>query len=147
MPVYAKNKRAHYDYDIVETYEAGLKLTGQEVKSVRAGQAKLAGAFVTFHNDHALLTNGHIAKYRYAATLLDYDPTHSRTLLLKKKEIAYLRGKSTEKGLTIIPLSLYTKGRHIKLEIGLAKGKHTFDKREKIKKRDQDRELRRSLKL
>lgn len=146
MPQYSVNKRARFDYEILTTYEAGLVLTGQEVKSVRAGQAKLAGAFVTFHGTDAMLTNAHITKYQQAGPLPDYDPDHSRKLLLAKREIDSLRGKSTEAGLTIIPLSLYTKGRHIKVEIGVAKGKKTYDKRETIKKRDVQREIKRTLK-
>ncbi len=146
MPVYAVNKKARFDYEILETYEGGLVLSGQEVKSVRNGQAKLAGAFVTFHGSASLLTNAHISKYTHASGLDAYDPTHSRRLLLSKREINYLRGKSQEAGLTIIPLSLYTKGHYIKVEIGIAKGKRQFDKRETIKKRDQDREVKRKMK-
>jgi SsrA-binding protein len=146
MPEYAKNKRARYDYEILETYEAGLVLTGQEVKSIRNGFARLDGAFVTFHGDSANLTNLHISKYRYASPKEEYIPDHTRRLLLKKREIDYVRGKSLEAGLTIIPLSLYTKGRHIKVEIGVAKGKKEFDKRETIKKRDTNREIKRALK-
>jgi SsrA-binding protein len=146
MPIYSTNKRASFDYTILKTYEAGLVLTGQEVKSVRAGHAKLAGAFVTFHGANALLTNAHIPKYSHTGTLPDYDPTHSRKLLLSKKEIDSLRGKSGEAGLTIIPLSLYTKGRYIKVEIGVAKGKKTYDKRETIKKREVKREMQRGIK-
>ncbi len=146
MPVYAVNKKARFDYSILETYEAGLVLSGQEVKSVRNGQARLAGSFVTFHGTAALLTNVHISQYTHASNTLGYDPTHSRTLLLSKQEINYLRGKSMEAGLTIIPLSLYTKGHYVKVEIGIAKGKKQFDKRETIKKRDTDREMKRSLK-
>jgi len=146
MPTYATNKKARFEYEILDTFEAGLVLTGQEVKSVRAGRANLKGAFVTFHNDTALLTNMHVPKYKYAGSLVDYSPDQSRKLLLKKREIAYLRGKSQEKGLTIIPLSLYTKGRRIKVEVGVAKGKKLHDKRRSIKKRELDREARRALK-
>lgn len=146
MPTYAVNKKARFDYEILDTYEAGLVLTGPEVKSIRAGQVKLTGAFVTFLANSARLTNAHIPKYKYAATIEDYDPDRSRVILLKKKESEKLRGKLQEKGLTIVPLSIYTKGRHIKLEIALARGKKTYDKRETIKNRDQKREIARKLK-
>lgn len=146
MPHLATNKKARFDYEILDTYEAGLVLTGQEVKSVRAGNVKLTGGYVTFHGDEAMLTNAHISPYKFAAKIEEYDPTRSRKLLLKHKEISYLREKLHEKGLTIVPLSLYTKGRHIKLEIGVAKGKKTFDKRESIKKRELDREVGRVFK-
>jgi SsrA-binding protein len=146
MPNYARNKKAHFDYEILETVEAGLVLTGQEVKSIRSGSVKLTGGFITFHKGEPMLTNVHIPKYKYSGHALDYEPERSRKLLLKQKEIGYLRGKSQEKGLTIVPLSLYTKGRHIKLAIGIGRGKKTFDKRRTIKKRELDRETRRALK-
>jgi SsrA-binding protein len=146
MPIYAKNKKAKFDYDILDTLEAGLVLTGQEVKAIRNGQAKLTGAFVTFHKNKPVLTNAHISKYKHAGILSDYDPEQSRALLLKKKEIDYLRGKSQEKGLTIVPLSLYTRGSHIKVEIGIGKGKKRYDKRRTIKERESKREIARKLK-
>ena len=145
MSTYAKNKKAYFDYEILETLEAGLVLTGQETKSIRSGNAHMKGSFVTFHKDEAFVTNMHVGKYKYSGVLPDYVPDRSRKLLLKSKEISYLRGKSQEKGLTIVPLSLYTKGRRIKVEIGVARGKKKFDKRESLKKRDMDREARRSM--
>ncbi|PIR74563.1 MAG: SsrA-binding protein [Candidatus Magasanikbacteria bacterium CG10_big_fil_rev_8_21_14_0_10_47_10] len=140
MPVYAKNKKAYHDYEILETLEAGLVLDGHEVKAVRNGQMKLSGGYVTFHNEEAYLTNAHISRYKFTGTLEAYDPDKSRKLLLKKSEIAYLSGKSKERGLTIVPLSVYTSGRHIKLQIGVARGKKLYDKREKIKERDLKRQ-------
>jgi SsrA-binding protein len=145
MPTLAKNKRARFEYEILETFEAGLLLTGPEVKSIRAGQCSLSGSFVTFHGAIPHLTNAHIAPYAFAVKNEQYNPTQSRRLLLKKNEIAYLRGKLQEKGLTAVPLSLYTKDRYIKLEVGLARGKKTHDKRATIKKREVDREIRRAL--
>ncbi|MBI2437010.1 MAG: SsrA-binding protein SmpB [Candidatus Magasanikbacteria bacterium] len=145
MMNYAIHKKAHFDYEILEKFEAGLILTGQEVKSIRAKQIKLTGSFVTIHNDEAFLTNAHIPLYTHAIAK-DYDPTHSRKLLLKIKEIRYLRGKLQEKGLTIVPLSIYTKGRTIKLEIGIGKGKKKYDKRRVIKDRESKREMGRILK-
>jgi SsrA-binding protein len=142
---YARNKKARFDYDILEQIEAGLILTGPEVKAVRAGQVKLVGGFVSFYRDEAFLNNAHISKYKYA-TLDSYDPDRSRKLLLSKKEIAYLRGKSQERGLTVVPLSIYTKGRLIKVGLGIGRGKKLHDKRRTIKKREQDREMRRAVK-
>lgn len=145
MPTYATNKKARFDYQILETLEVGLVLTGPEVKSIRTGKAKLTGSFVTIHNDEALVTNLHIAKYPYAS-IQDYVPDRTRTLLLKAREINYLRGKMQEKGLTLVPLSLYTKGRHIKMEIGVGLGKKHYDKRDVIKKRELQRQERRAMK-
>lgn len=145
MPTYAVNKKAHFDYEILEKFEAGLVLSGQEVKSVRTKQMKLSGSFVTIHNDEALLTNAHIPLYKHAVDT-SYDPSRTRKLLLKTKEIRYLRGKLQEKGLTIVPLCVYTKGRKIKLEIGIGRGKKKYDKRRTIKEREQGREMRRVLK-
>lgn len=144
---YADNKKALFDYEILEKLEAGLVLTGQEVKSIRSKHVSLKGGFITFHGSRALLTNVHIPKYKFAGQLKNYDPERSRQLLLKDKEINYLRGKSQEKGLTIIPLSMYNKGRHIKLEIAVVRGKKKYDKRETIKKRELDREIRKKLKI
>jgi SsrA-binding protein len=142
----AKNKKALFDYEILEKFQAGLVLSGQEVKSVKNGHMSLKGAYVTFHNSDAYLTNAHITKYKQAGALKDYDPTASRRLLLRKREIRYLQGKSAEKGLTIVPLSVYTKNRFIKVEIAVGRGKKQYDKREAIKKRDTEREIKRSLK-
>lgn len=145
MRNYAENKRARFDYEILETIEAGLILTGQEVKSIRTGHASLKSAYVTLHGGQAMLTNAHIPKYKFAGQTKDYDPEHSRPLLLKQKEINYLRGKLEQTGLTIIPLSLYNKGRHIKLEVAVARGKKQFDKRRTIKNRELDRETKRAM--
>lgn len=146
MPALTTNKKARFDYQILETFEAGIVLSGQEVKSVRSGGARLTGAFVTFHGNTPLLTNALIPLYKNAALSKEYIPDASRKLLLKKREINHLRGKLEQKGLTIVPLSLYTSGRLIKLEIGLAQGKKTFDKRHSIKERDTKREIARKLK-
>lgn len=146
MPVLAKNKKAYFEYEILDTLEAGLVLTGQETKSIRKGGAKLDGSYVTFHKGKPQLTNAHISKYRYAGQLTEYDPTRSRALLLKTKEISYLRGKSEEKGLTIVPLSLYTRGRRIKVELGIVKGKKLHQKKQSLKDRDIYREAKRQAK-
>ncbi len=126
----ATNKKALFDYEILEKMEAGLVLTGQEVKSAKLGQMSLKGAFVTFHGDEAMLTNAHLAKYKPAGLLPHYDPERSRKLLLKKREIQYLRGKSEERGLTIIPLRVYINNHLIKVEIAVGRGRHKYDKRE-----------------
>ncbi|MFH1286405.1 MAG: SsrA-binding protein SmpB [Candidatus Magasanikbacteria bacterium] len=146
MPTLAKNKKARFDYEILDTLEAGLVLSGQEVKSIRNGGAKLTGGFITFHKEKPVLTNAHISKYKHAGSLENYDPSQPRIVLLKDKEIRYLRGKLEEKGLTIVPLSLYTKGRRIKLGIGIAKGKKKYDKRRTIKDKELKRKLGRVLK-
>ena len=128
---------------ILETFEAGLQLLGHEVKSARLGGAKLSGAYVTVHNGELNLINARISPYAPAARQTEnYDPLRSRRLLLHKKEIARLSGQMSENGLTVVPLSLYTKGRHLKLEIALAKGKKQYDKRRAIKDREWKREKR-----
>jgi len=146
MPILATNKKANFDYEILEKQEAGIELKGHEVKSVKQGSINLKGAFVSFYQNQAWLNNAHISKYKQAGNLKDYDPTRRRKLLLHRKQIKYLLGKSQEKGLTIIPLSVYTKDRLIKLEIGIGKGKKKYDKRETIKKRDIEREIARKIK-
>ena len=142
----ADNKKAFFDYEILEKLEAGIMLSGQETKSVRNGQASMKGTFVTFHNNDAYLTNMNISPYKQAGPLPDYEPNKSRRLLLHKREIEYLREKSQEQGLTIVPLRVYTKNRFIKIEIAIARGKKQYDKRETIKKRETDREIRRIIK-
>lgn len=150
MPILAINKRANFDYEILDKYDAGLVLLGHEVKSLRAGNASLGGSYVTFKAGtkglpEAYLINAHISLYKYASTIKDYDPTRSRKLLLKEKEINYLLGKKKEQGLTIVPLRIYTKNSFLKLEFGIGRGKKNYDKREDIKKRDLDREGRRTI--
>jgi len=146
MPTYTINKKAKFDYEILETFEAGLVLNGIEVKSIRGGGASLKGAFVTFHGENAFLTNMHVSKYKYAGNTPEYEPERSRRVLLKRREIRYLRGKSEERGLTIVPISLYTKGRRIKVEIAVCRGKKKYDKRASIKKRELKRELAQKIK-
>jgi SsrA-binding protein len=147
MPVLAFNKRARYDYEILDTYEAGLVLLGYEVKSIKSGRISLKGSFVTMKQNpprlpELFLTNAHIAKYEKASTIESYDPERPRKLLVHKNEIKRLIGKKQEQGLTLVPLKIYTKHNLIKLEFALAKGKKKHDKREAIKKRDVDRQLR-----
>lgn len=146
MATIARNKRANFDYKILEKYEAGLVLTGQEVKSIKTGHVSFKESFVTIHNYELYLTNTYIPPYIHAGNIANYDPTHSRKLLLKKVEIKRLIGKARTQGLTLVPIRLYTKRRLIKLEFGLGKGKKEYDKREKIKKREDERKARRILK-
>ena len=147
MPTLAFNKRAKYDYDITDTYEAGLVLFGHEVKSIKTGHVSLKGAFVTTKRSgrqlpELFLTNAHIPLYKKASTIKEYDPDRPRKLLLQKQEINRLIGKRREHGLTLVPLKIYTKHSKIKLEFGLGRGKKKHDKRETIKKRELDRKVR-----
>lgn len=141
------NKKAYFDYEILETFEAGVVLSGQEVKAVKNNQINLKGSYVVIKNGEAFLLNAHISPYKKAGILKDYNPERSRKLLLNKKELKHLIGKSQEKGLTILPLKVYTKGRgKIKIEIGIGKGKKKYEKRETIKKREVEREIKQKLK-
>lgn len=146
MPTLAENKKAKFEYEILDTFEAGLMLLGHEVKSVRNGRMSLLGAYVTIARGGLWLIGGHIQRYPQAGPLPEYDPERSRRLLLHKREIAKLAGKLEQKGLTLVPLSVYTKGSKIKLSFGLARGKKLYEKKETIKRREVDREIRRSLK-
>lgn len=140
--VIASNDRARHDYEILDTVEAGLVLTGQEVKSAKTGHMKLKGAHVAFAGGEAWLLGSHIAKYPKAGPLPDYDPERSRKLLLHKKQLDTLRGKREEEGLTVVPLRAYMRDGRIKLEVAVARGKKQYEKRETIKKRELDREAR-----
>jgi len=138
------NSKATYDYTIQERFEAGLSLQGSEVKSLRDGRASLDGAFVKLIGFEAFLVNAHIFPYPFARND-KYDPKRTRKLLLHKKEILKLKHKMDAAGLTIVPLSWYNKAHRIKLEIGLAKGKKEYEKREIIKKREDKRDMGRAL--
>ncbi len=142
MPTLAYNKRAKYDYNITDTYEAGMVLLGHEVKAVKTGHISLKGSYVTIKNNEAYLINTFVPPYQKANTPVDYDPERSRKLLLNKAEIKSLIGNSKRKGLTLVPLKIYTKKSILKLEFGIGKGKRQVDKREAIKKRQIERELR-----
>jgi SsrA-binding protein len=151
MPTLANNRRASFDYDLLESYEAGLVLSGQEVKSAKGGHVNLSGAYVSLRieNNKAVLylVGAHISPYRFAGNIVDYNPDRERRLLLNKKEISRLTGKIQEKGLTLIPVKMYTKRSFVKLEFALGKGKKKYDKRESIKKREVDRQLRTLTKI
>ncbi len=136
MADYAANPKAHHDYEILETLEAGLVLLGSEVKSVRAGRAQLKGAYVRILNGVPLLIGAHIPPYQPGNTATTYREQTDRKLLLSKQQISTLLGLQQAHGVTLIPLRLYDKKGHIKLEIGIARGKKKYDKRETIKQKD-----------
>jgi SsrA-binding protein len=145
--VYAENKKAYFDYQILETFEAGLVLLGIEVKSIRAGHMGLKGAYVIINKDsEAFLIGSHISPYQPNNAPADYKADRSRKLLLKKRQISSLVGKSHQRGLTFVPLRVYNNRGRIKLEFAIGKGKREFDKRENIKERDTKREIDRELK-
>jgi SsrA-binding protein len=145
MTTLALNKKAKFNYEFLEKYEAGLVLFGHEVKSIKTGHISLKGAFVTIHNGELYLTNALIPLYQHAGNIKNYDPNRSRKLLVKKSEIRSLVGKKTQVGLTMVPIRVYTKRNLIKLEFALAKGKTKYDKRNVLKKRDTDRNIARAL--
>ena len=140
------NPKATYDYEILDRLEAGIELFGFEVKSLRGKHGSLKGAHVVANGSETFLLNATIPPYQAKNAPAGYDPTRTRRLLLSKKEAAKLTGTIKEKGLTIIPLSLYNKGRFIKVSIAVARGKKKYDKRDTIKKREADREIHRTLK-
>ena len=141
----AQNKKARHDYNILETVEAGIVLTGTEIKSVREGRVTLKDGFAQIKNDEAWLENVHISEYT-AGNRFNHDPLRRRKLLLHKKQIVQLGQKTSAKGVTLVPLKVYLKNGFAKVLIGLATGKHEYDKRETIKRRDQEREIQRTLK-
>lgn len=145
MASYAENRKARFDYEILEKYTTGIELLGTEVKSVRGGRMSLDGAFVIVRGGEIFLINSNIPPYQLKNSPKDYDPLRNRKLLITKKEIKEL-SKNEKTALTIVPLSVYNKGRKIKLDIALVKGKKKHDKREALKKRDTDREIRREFK-
>lgn len=143
--VVAQNKKARHDYTIVDTIEAGLVLTGTEIKSVRAARINLKDGYAQIKKGEAWLVNVHIAPYE-EGNIWNQDPTRTRKLLLHKKQIAKLEGEVKGTGMTLVPLKVYIKDGFAKVLIGLAKGKHDYDKRESIKRRERDRDLKRTMK-
>lgn len=144
--VVADNRKARHDYDIEETYEAGIVLTGSEIKSVRAGRVNLRGSYAKVYNDEVYLYDAHIAPYEQSGTHFNHDPLRPRKLLLHRREISRLDGLVRQKGLTLVPLKLYFKGRRAKLELGVARGKKSYDKREDIARREAQRDIDRAMK-
>ena len=145
MRIFSENKKALFDYNILESFEAGIVLFGQEVKSIKTGHINLAGSYVVFQQGEPFLMGVKIPPYQPKNVGASYNQERERKLLLNKKEIDYLSGKSSQKGFSLIPLKIYEKNGRIKLEFGLAKGKKKYDKKEKIKKRDIEREINREL--
>jgi SsrA-binding protein len=143
--VIARNRRAYHDYHIEDTYEAGLALTGTEVKSLRAGRASLGEGFAQISDGEVWLHNVHIPEYGQG-TWTNHAPRRIRKLLLHRKEIDRLVSKTAEQGLTLVPLSLYFRDGNVKVELGLGRGKRTYDKRQDLAKRDAAREMDRALK-
>tara|TARA_B000000441_G_C21529013_1_gene224927 strand:+ start:96 stop:545 length:450 start_codon:yes stop_codon:yes gene_type:complete len=143
--VVATNRKAFHEYNILETFEAGLELKGSEVKSIREGKASLKQAYILIRKGEAWLRGTHIQSYSHTG-FEGHEPVRDRKLLLHKKEIQKINSKLAEKGLTAVPTKLYFKGGLIKLEFGLAKGKKLYDKRDTKKKRDVERDIQRALK-
>ncbi len=146
MANYAENRKVFFNYEVVEKYEGGIELLGTEVKGVRRGKVSLEGAFVIIRGGEAFLINANIQPHQVKNAPKDYDPLRNRKILLTKKEIKELADTEKNKSLTIVPISMYNKGRKIKISIALVKGKKKFDKRETIKKRETDIEIRREYK-
>lgn len=144
--MYVENRKAKFDYEILEKYEAGIELLGLETKSIRNGRASLEGAFCIVRGGEIFLINARIEPYQPKNTPENYEPTRNRKLLLTKKEIQEIAGSEKNKSLTVVPISMYNKGRKIKVSIAIVKGKKKADKRETIKKRETDREIRREWK-
>ena len=141
----AENRKAHHDYHLLETFEAGLVLLGTEVKAIREGRVNLRDSFARVEDGEVFLYNVHISPYSHRG-YADHEPLRRRKLLLHRSEIRKLIGKTVEKGMTLVPTRLYFKDGRVKVAVGLAKGKQAYDKRESIKKREADRETRAAVK-
>ena len=146
MPTYLENTKARFDYEVLERYDAGIELFGFEVKSVRNGRGSITGAPIIIRGGEAFIVGMRIDPYQPGNTDPAYDPDRTRKLLLTKKEIVELEEQDAKKGLTLVPLTLYDKNAKVKLGFAVARGKKEFDKRETIKKRDTERDLRRIMK-
>ncbi|HEU5008822.1 MAG TPA: SsrA-binding protein SmpB [Jatrophihabitantaceae bacterium] len=142
--IIAQNKKARHDYSIEDVYEAGVVLTGTEVKSLRLGRASLVDGFATIDDGEIFLRNVHIPEYTHGSWT-NHEPRRTRKLLLHRAEILRLIGKTKESGLTLVPLSIYFSEGKVKVELALARGKRSYDKRQDLAKRDADREVRRAL--
>ncbi|MFN3360258.1 MAG: SsrA-binding protein SmpB [Pseudanabaenaceae cyanobacterium] len=145
--VFAENRQARFNYEILEVYEAGIELRGTEVRSIKAGLVNLRDSFAVIRNGEVWLLNMYVAPHKTTRSSFNHEPTRTRKLLLHKDEIRKLIGKVEQKGFTLVPLKLYLKNGWIKVSLGLAKAKKLYDKREDIKKRDDQREMARALKL
>ncbi|MBI5212605.1 MAG: SsrA-binding protein SmpB [Nitrospirae bacterium] len=145
MKIVCQNRKAYHDYSIEETLEAGILLLGTEVKSLRDGKANLKDSYVLIKESEVFLFNCHISPYSHG-NILNHEPLRTRKLLLNRKEIERLRGKMQQKGYTLIPLKIYFKGPFAKVEVGLAKGKRQYEKRESIKEREAKRDIEKAMK-
>jgi SsrA-binding protein len=145
MKIVCQNRKAYHDYSIEETIEAGMSLAGTEVKSLREGKANLKDSYVLIKNMEAFLLNCHISPYSHG-NIMNHDPVRTRKLLLHKKEIIRLQGKIAQKGYTLLPLKIYFKEGRAKVEVGLAKGKREYEKRETIKEKEANREIEKAMK-
>lgn len=139
------NRKARYDYEILEKYEAGIVLTGTEIKSIRKGNANLKDSYAVIKNGEVFLLNMHVSEYK-EGNIFNHEETRTRKLLLNKNEIKKINDKIAIKGLTLVPVKLYFVNGKLKVELAVARGKHTYDKKETIKQRDIDREMKKSLK-
>lgn len=146
MPVLATNRYAFHEYEILETVEAGMVLSGQEVKSVRGGHINLKAAYAAITGGELWLLNAHISAYSHAGVIPGYEPTRTRKLLVRRRELDRLIGKLHEHGLTLVPLKVYTSKSRLKIELGLGRGKQKFEKRDLLKKRAAEKEIRHHLK-
>jgi SsrA-binding protein len=144
--VITDNRQARYLYEILETYEVGIQLTGTEVKSIRAGKVNLKDGYGLIRNGEAWLINAHISPYTSSGQYFNHEPRRTRKLLLHRQEIRKLIGKVEQQGLTLVPLKMYLQGGWVKLTIGLGKGKKVHDKREDIKRRQDQRDIQRAMK-
>ena len=145
VKVVAKNRKARFNYEILETYEAGIELKGTEVKSVRASKVNLTEGFISIDNGEAFLKQVHISPYEQG-NIFNVDPVRVRKLLLHKREIKKLIGETAQKGFTLVPLSMYLKNGKVKLSVGLARGKNIHDKRQDMAKKDAQRSIERAMK-
>lgn len=145
MTTFIDNRKAHFNYEIKEKFEAGIELFGFEVKAIKTGMGNLTGAFCVVRGGEVFILNMNIPAYQPNNTPKEYDPNRSRKLLLSKKEIKILAEADNHKGLTLIPMAMYSKGRRVKVEIAVCKGKKSHNKRETIKNRDLDRETKRNF--
>jgi SsrA-binding protein len=145
MKIVCQNRKAWHDYSIEDTVEAGMSLVGTEVKSLREGKANLKDSYVLIKNMEAFLLNCHISPYSHG-NIMNHDPVRTRKLLMHKNEIVKMQGKIAQKGYTLIPLKIYFKDGRAKVEVGLAKGKREYEKRESIKEREADREIEKAMK-
>lgn len=146
MKLLTDNRQARFRYEILETYEAGIELKGTEVKSIIAGRANLQDAYALIRGGEVWLFNAHISPWQQASQYFNHEPRRDRKLLLHRKEINKLIGKIEQKGLTLVPLKMYMNNNKVKVALGLARGKKLHDKREDVKRREDQRDMRRALK-